>query len=138
MEYRRLGKSELMVSEIGCGCWPIGGGWGDTDDEADIASLEHAYDHGVNFFDTAMLYGAGRSEELLGQTFGGMRDKVIIATKVSQNHMQPADLFPGTRHCGIGLRRCRCCHHRIRCHPFRSTWCTYQFSGHTVQCAGKR
>ena len=82
MKYRFLGKSGIKVSELGYGCWPIGGGWGSQDDDRDIRSLREAYDHGVNFFDTAMLYGKGHSEEVLGRAFKGMRDKVIIASKI--------------------------------------------------------
>jgi len=83
MKYRTLGKSGIKVSELGYGCWPIGGGWGNKDDERDIRSLREAYDKGVTFFDTAMGYGKGHSEELLGEAFKGMRDRVIIATKIS-------------------------------------------------------
>ena len=83
MKYRSLGKSGIKVSEIGYGCWPIGGGWGNQDDDRDIRSLREAYDRGVTFFDTAMLYGKGRSEEVLGRAFKGMRDKVIIASKIA-------------------------------------------------------
>ena len=82
MEYRILGKSGLRVSEIGYGCWPIGGGWGARDDEADIASLRRAHELGVTFFDTAMGYGGGRSEELLGRAFRENRQKVVMATKI--------------------------------------------------------
>jgi len=83
MEYRTLGKSGIQVSELGYGCWPVGGGWGNKDDERDIRSLREAYDKGVTFFDTAMGYGGGHSEELLGEAFKGMRDKVVLATKIS-------------------------------------------------------
>jgi aryl-alcohol dehydrogenase-like predicted oxidoreductase len=83
MQYRKLGKSDVLVSEIGCGCWPIGGGWGADDDDADVASMKFAFEHGVTFFDTAMGYAAGHSEELLGQAFRDMRDEVVIATKIS-------------------------------------------------------
>jgi len=83
MKFRKLGKTDIDVSEIGCGCWPIGGGWGGQDDQADIESLHLAREHGVNFFDTAMGYGSERSEELLGQAFSPVRDKVILATKIS-------------------------------------------------------
>jgi aryl-alcohol dehydrogenase-like predicted oxidoreductase len=82
MKYRKLGNSGIEVSELGYGCWPIGGGWGNRDDERDIRSLKSAYDRGVTFFDTAMVYGGGHSEEVLGKAFAGMRDKVVIATKI--------------------------------------------------------
>jgi aryl-alcohol dehydrogenase-like predicted oxidoreductase len=82
MKYRALGKSGISVSELGYGCWPIGGGWGDKDDDRDIRSLRAAYDRGVTFFDTAMGYGGGHSEEVVGAAFERMRHDVVIATKV--------------------------------------------------------
>jgi aryl-alcohol dehydrogenase-like predicted oxidoreductase len=86
MHYRRLGRTEMMVSEIGFGAFPIGGGmWGRVDDSESLAALQSAFDLGVNFFDTADVYGHGRSEELIGRVFGqaaSKRANVIIATKV--------------------------------------------------------
>ena len=94
MEYRKLGRSDLEVSAICMGCWALAGGtvWGDQDEQAAIGALRTAVDVGVNFFDTAEGYGAGASEAILGRAFKGMRDKAIIATKVSPNNMHPADL----------------------------------------------
>ena len=82
MKQRKLGRTGMDVSELGYGCWPIGGGWGAQNDASDIKSLKFALDNGVTFFDTAMGYGAGHSEEVLGQAFAGMRDQVKIATKI--------------------------------------------------------
>jgi aryl-alcohol dehydrogenase-like predicted oxidoreductase len=85
---RHLGSSGIRVSALGFGCWPIGGhlvengvyvGWGEVEDGESIRALHHALDLGVNFFDTANVYG--RSEDLLGQAFAGRRDQVVIATK---------------------------------------------------------
>lgn len=94
MEYRKLGRSNLEVSTICMGCWALAGGavWGDQDEQAAIAALQAALDVGVNFFDTAEAYGDGESEKLLGRAFKGKRDQAIIATKVSQGNMRPADL----------------------------------------------
>ena len=94
MEYRKLGRSDLKVSTICMGCWAIAGGrlWGEQDEQEAIAALHTAVEAGVNFFDTAEAYGSGDSEALLGKAFKTMRDKVIIATKVSQNNMHPTDL----------------------------------------------
>ena len=90
MQYRKFGNTDLLVSEIGFGAWAIGGGamigntaigWGDTDDRVSIKAIHTALDAGINFFDTADIYGLGHSEELLGKAIGNKRN-VIIATKV--------------------------------------------------------
>ena len=82
MQYRNFGKSELKVSDIGYGAWGIGKSmWvGATDDES-LRSLTAARDAGVNFFDTALAYGEGHSEQLIARAFGKSPD-VIIASKV--------------------------------------------------------
>jgi aryl-alcohol dehydrogenase-like predicted oxidoreductase len=82
MRYRRLGRTGIEVSEIGFGGWGIGGGWGFQDDRGAIRALKRALDLGVTFFDTALGYGNGHSEELIGQATAGMRDQVVIATKI--------------------------------------------------------
>jgi aryl-alcohol dehydrogenase-like predicted oxidoreductase len=90
MNYRKFGKTDLVVSEIGFGAWGIGGpamvgdlaiGWGDVDDNTSIKALHKSSDLGINFFDTADFYGFGHSEELIGKVFGS-REDVIIASKV--------------------------------------------------------
>jgi myo-inositol catabolism protein IolS len=94
MEYRRLGKTEMQVSVLALGCWPFAGGqyWGDQDDDASIATVHAALDAGINFFDTAEGYEAGHSERVLGRALVGKRDRALIATKVSPNHLAPADV----------------------------------------------
>lgn len=85
MKKRRLGRTGLQVSELGFGAWAIGGtSYGPTDDRQSLAALAYAFDHGINFFDTADTYGHGRSEKLIGETFKGnsKRCQVIIASKV--------------------------------------------------------
>ncbi len=84
MEYRFLGNSDLEVSTICFGCWAIGKwGWGnDVDDANSIAAIHRALDLGINFFDTADVYGRGHSEEILAKALGRRRKEVIIATKV--------------------------------------------------------
>jgi hypothetical protein len=79
MRYRRLGKTGWQVSVIGVGCWGIGGQWGEVDDRTAIATLWRAFENGVNFFDTADAYGEppGRSEELVGKAFQGIRQEVF-------------------------------------------------------------
>ncbi len=81
LKYRKLGHTDLNVSEISFGTWAIGGSWGSTNDEESIKALETAMDHGVNFFDTADVYGNGHSEELLAKVTKGKEDKIHIATK---------------------------------------------------------
>ena len=81
MEYRQLGSTELKVSAISLGAWAIGGGWGDVDDQESVRAIHRAIDLGVNFFDTADVYGPNRSEELFGKTVADKVDEVFIATK---------------------------------------------------------
>ncbi len=80
---RTLGKSGLSVTEIGMGLWAAGGDqWGTTDDQQIFDAIDFALDSGVTFFDTADVYGSGHSEELLGQSMQGRRDRFIVATKI--------------------------------------------------------
>ncbi len=86
MQTRRLGRTELELSVIGFGAWAIGGGdyifgWGPQDDQDSIRAIHKALDMGVNWIDTAPVYGLGRSEEVVGRATKGIRDEVIIATK---------------------------------------------------------
>ena len=82
MKYRTLGRTGFSVSEIGCGGWGIGGGWGSRDDAEALRALRRAMELEVNFFDTALGYGDGHSEQLIGQAVKNVREKVIIATKI--------------------------------------------------------
>jgi aryl-alcohol dehydrogenase-like predicted oxidoreductase len=82
MEHRRLGKSELNVSVVGTGTWPIGGSfWGPSDDAEAVAAIQKAIDSGLNLIDTAPVYGNGHSERLVARAIKGRRHQVIIATK---------------------------------------------------------
>ena len=88
MQTRLLSNTSLHLSEIGFGAWAVGGGgyafgWGPQDDRDSIAAIHRALDLGVNWIDTAPVYGLGHSEEVVGQAIKGKRDKVIIATKCS-------------------------------------------------------
>jgi len=90
MKKRQLGKSGLEVSEIGFGCWAIGGNkfgnsYGFVKDEESIAAIQCAIALGCNLFDTADVYGLGRSEEMLGKAIQGYRDKVLLCSKVGDN-----------------------------------------------------
>lgn len=102
MQYRKFGNTELITSEIGFGTWAVGGGvmigetaigWGKTDDQVSIKAIHAALNKGINFFDTADIYGLGHSENILGKTLRGNRE-VIIATKagnVSRNEKFSVD-----------------------------------------------
>jgi aryl-alcohol dehydrogenase-like predicted oxidoreductase len=82
VHYREMGRTGIKVSEIGFGGWGIGGGWGHQDDKEAMRALKRALDLGVTFFDTALGYGDGHSERLIGQAVAGVRDRVVIATKI--------------------------------------------------------
>lgn len=90
MQFRKFGTTDLLVSEIGFGAWAIGGGamigttaigWGDVDDKESIKAIHRSLELGINFFDTADIYGLGHSEKLIGEILYNKKD-VIIATKV--------------------------------------------------------
>lgn len=112
MQYRNLGSSDLMVSEIGFGGWAMGKWmWGDdVVDDQSIAAVHRALELGINFFDTAAVYGAGHSERVLGKALLGRREEVIIATKCGRlcaddgsmcNDSRPASI---TAECEQSLR----------------------------------
>ena len=84
MEYRELGRTGWKVSEISFGSWAIGGTWGNVDDRESVAALHRSLDLGVNFFDTADVYGDGRSERLLAQLRKERHDEFYIATKAGR------------------------------------------------------
>ena len=84
MKYRSLGRTGWKVSEISFGAWAIGGAWGTVDDKESLATLHAALDGGVNFFDTADVYGDGRSERLLARLRRERKEKFYIATKAGR------------------------------------------------------
>ena len=86
MKTKELGKSGLALTRVGLGTWAIGGsgwqfGWGSQDDRDSIATVHEALDLGINWIDTAAVYGLGHSEEIVGRAVAGRRDRVILATK---------------------------------------------------------
>jgi aryl-alcohol dehydrogenase-like predicted oxidoreductase len=81
MQYRRLGKSSLVVSGLGLGCMGMSQSYGEPDDKESIATLNHAIDCGLTFLDTADMYGNGSNEELLAPVLAKRRNEVILATK---------------------------------------------------------
>jgi aryl-alcohol dehydrogenase-like predicted oxidoreductase len=105
MNTRQLGTNGPHLTEIGFGAWAIGGaweyGWGKVDDTTSISAIHKALDLGINWIDTAAVYGLGHSEEIVGKAVQEKRDKVFIATKCSQvwddngkvrTHLGPASM----------------------------------------------
>lgn len=92
MEYRTFGRTGWKVSEIAFGGWQIGGTWGEVDDEESIGTLLHSYESGINFVDTAELYGSGRSESVIGESLRRWKgEKIYVATKIQPTQWPNAD-----------------------------------------------
>ncbi|MGK2860832.1 MAG: aldo/keto reductase [Chitinophagaceae bacterium] len=120
MQYRKFGKTDMMVSEIGFGAWAIGGGamigntaigWGDTNDKDSKNAIHRSLDLGINFFDTADIYGLGHSEKLLGDILYNNKE-VLIATKVGNVSRNEQFTFDYSREyilkaCNESLKRLR-------------------------------
>lgn len=99
MRYRSFGSTGWQVSEIGFGAWQLGGDWGRADDAGSIRTLHHAFESGINFVDTAQMYGRGRSEEIVGRALQQWRgSRVYVATKV-----QPT-VWPGPDEASPAMR----------------------------------
>jgi aryl-alcohol dehydrogenase-like predicted oxidoreductase len=84
MKYRELGRTGWKVSEVSFGAWAIGGTWGPVDDKESLAALHRAVEMGVNFIDTADVYGDGRSERLVGKLCRESKEQIYIATKTGR------------------------------------------------------
>lgn len=84
MNFRKLGKTRFKISEVSFGAWAIGGTWGTVYDDESFAALNTALDNGVNFFDTADVYGDGHSEKLLAKLKKERSEKFYIATKAGR------------------------------------------------------
>src|SRR5271165_1911058 len=84
MQYRVLGRTPYEVSEVSFGAWAIGGAWGAVSDEESLAALNTAIDCGVNFIDTADVYGDGRSERLIAKLKKSRKDEIVVATKAGR------------------------------------------------------
>ena len=101
MKYQELGTSGIMVSKVSLGAWGLGGGsvWSDKTSTVDdtIALLDACQEHGVNYIDTAPVYGMGTSEELLGAALKGRRDRFVIQTKCSLNWRKEGGNFHYSR-----------------------------------------
>jgi aryl-alcohol dehydrogenase-like predicted oxidoreductase len=99
METRRLGNTDLYLTEIGLGTWAIGGGnwkfsWGPQDDEESVRTIRRALDLGMNWIDTAAVYGLGHSEEVVGKAIRGMSVRPIIATKCERCWDKDGRIYP--------------------------------------------
>jgi len=111
---RILGRSGIEVSALGMGCWAIGGpffagetpqGWGEVDDAESTRAIHAALDHGITFFDTANVYGAGHSERVLGAALGSKRSRVIIATKFNAVFDETTRQVTGSDASPAGIRK---------------------------------
>lgn len=104
MQYRPLGASGIRVSVLGFGAWQIGDPqyWGEDAETNAQGAVDAALEAGINFFDTAEMYGDGGSEEALGKALGARRDEVVIASKVSPQHCAPEQLRTA---CEASLKR---------------------------------
>ena len=99
MKLRQLGRTKFEISEIGYGAWGIGGSmWIGASDKESLAALTRAIELGVNFIDTALVYGNGHSEELVGRVAGDATHKIFVATKVPPKNR----LWPAPSGIGIG------------------------------------
>lgn len=102
MEKRALGWTGLKVSTVGLGTWAMGGAgwvgsWGPQDDKESIATIRRAIDLGVNWLDTAPIYGFGHCEEVIGQAVRGLHEKPLIATKCSRSWDANGKVFPNLK-----------------------------------------
>jgi aryl-alcohol dehydrogenase-like predicted oxidoreductase len=93
MRTRRLGKTGYEVSEVGFGAWAIGGSWGRTDDVESLAAMHAAVDAGVTFFDTADVYGDGRSERLIARLLRERDEPLVVATKAGRRAPQVVESY---------------------------------------------
>ena len=88
MHYRKLGKTNFKVSEVSLGAWQIGGAWGDVSDEDAERVLHAAIENGINFIDTADVYGDGRSERFIAKVLSETKAEIFVATKAGRR-LQP-------------------------------------------------
>ena len=84
MKYRKFGSLDWNVSEIGLGCWQIGADWGEVSEDKAKEVLKSSFDNGVNFFDTADVYGMGRSEKFVGEFIKSLSERIYVATKAGR------------------------------------------------------
>ena len=103
MNERRLGRTGLSVSEIGYGAWGIGGSqWLGAEDQESLKALHRAVDLGINFIDTALAYGRGHSERLVGKIVSERSERIVVASKIPPKNLtwpapdgvDPDEVFP--------------------------------------------
>src|SRR5689334_17508989 len=120
MKYRKLGTTDINISEISLGCWTMGGlswidgnpnGWPDVDENDIALAIDYAIDQGVNHFDNADVYGNGRAERMLARILGKRSNQLVIATKVgwftgtAAHAYEPAHIRHQCEQSLINLRR---------------------------------
>ena len=98
MRARKLGWTDIELTAVGLGTWAMGGSgwqfsWGPQDDEESIATIRYSLEIGINWIDTAAVYGLGHSEEIVGRAIEGLRDRPIIATKCGRAWDEKGDLY---------------------------------------------
>ncbi len=106
MEKRQLGNSDLQITPLGVGAWAMGGGgwqfaWGPQDDMASIAAIRAALDAGLNWIDTAAVYGLGHSEEVVAQALDGVSPRPYIFTKCERNWNERGEIYGSLRRAAI-------------------------------------
>src|SRR5215210_2637475 len=110
MHYRKLGFTGLEVSEVGYGAWGIGkDAWLGAEDDESVRALHKAIDLGLTFIDTALAYGDGHSERLVGRVLGEREERVVVATKVPPRNLRwpaPASLDPDEAFPADHVREC--------------------------------
>jgi aryl-alcohol dehydrogenase-like predicted oxidoreductase len=99
MQTKRLGNSDLDITPLGIGAWAMGGGgwrfaWGPQDDNQSIAAIRKALDAGINWIDTAAIYGLGHSEKVVARALEGVSPKPYIFTKCARNWTEEREIFP--------------------------------------------
>ncbi len=116
MEKKRLGNSDMEITRFGVGAWAMGGGgwafaWGPQDDQESIAAIHTALDHGVNWIDTAAVYGLGHSEEVVAKALEGRSERPYVFTKSERIWNEKGEISPSlkadsiARECEASLRR---------------------------------
>lgn len=93
MKQRKFGSTGFNAGEVGLGCWQLGGDWGNIDENTAFKIMETSVDNGVNFFDTADVYGNGRSEILIGSFLKNSKNKIYVATKFGRAGDVPPDKY---------------------------------------------